>query len=143
MIYTITIVHLFKYFLFLNIFIDKKNEFIHDLVEIVKQKLQLDLPVLIQKVKEQPNLFDGYISEALQFDNILRNTYEYYPSNIRELELISSNENKDSNANDNEKESGNKLDVLKEYQWEGCSAIFTEESNFNSWVKIEKEGKFY
>jgi len=88
-------------------------------------------------------LFDGYISEALQFDNILRNTYEYYPSNIRELELISSNENKDSNANDNEKESGNKLDVLKEYQWEGCSAIFTEESNFNSWVKIEKEGKFY
>jgi len=56
-----------------------KNEFIHDLVEVVKQKLQLDLPVLIQKVKEQPNYLDGYISEALQFDNILRNTYDYYP----------------------------------------------------------------
>ncbi|ORX41804.1 hypothetical protein BCR36DRAFT_400625 [Piromyces finnis] len=118
-----------------NIYMNTKNEFIYDLVEIIKQKLQLDLPVLIQKVKEQPNLFDGYISEALQFDNILRNTYEYYPSNIREIELSPSKENKDDNKNKEE----SKVSVIIFKEWEGCSAIFTEENNFNAWVKIEKD----
>jgi len=118
-----------------------KNEFIHDLVEIIKQKLQLDLPKLIEMVKEQPSYLDGYISEALQFDNILRDTYEYYPSNIKELDLISNkiNEIEDDNnkiENNNHKEFYNDIN---DYQWEGCSAIFTEKENFNSWVKIEKE----
>jgi len=117
-----------------------KNEFIHDLVEIIKQKLQLDLPVLIQKVREHPNYLDGYISEALQFDNILRNTYEYYPSNRREINLTLNSKNNENNATNNDNENNLlEVEVLHEYQWEGCSSIFTEEANFNSWVKIEKE----
>jgi len=119
-----------------NIFMNTKNEFIHDLVEIIKQKLELDLPSLIQKVKEHPSYLDGYISEALQFDNILRNTYDYYPSNIRELSLVAKRDDNNNEKNEEKKETS---DQLNEYQWEGCSAIFTEKDNFDAWVSIEKE----
>ncbi|KAL6590168.1 hypothetical protein LY90DRAFT_498958 [Neocallimastix californiae] len=98
-----------------NIFMNTKNEFIHDLVEIIKQKLELDLPSLIQKVKEHPSYLDGYISEALQFDNILRNTYDYYPSNIRELSLVAKRDDNNNEKNEEKKETS---DQLNEYQWE-------------------------
>ncbi|KAG4106093.1 hypothetical protein H8356DRAFT_1070762 [Neocallimastix lanati (nom. inval.)] len=122
-----------------NIFMNTKNEFIHDLVEIIKQKLELDLPSLIQKVKEHPSYLDGYISEALQFDNILRNTYDYYPSNIRELSLVAKRDDNNNEKNEEKKETS---DQLNEYQWEGCSAIFTEKDNFDAWVSIEKEERY-